>query len=230
MKTSLALGWSSRTPIVEKIFPKSTRKKTSIKLLFAAIFLSYQNDCLCKFVKGRSRNEEVVSCARFHRNNEFTRKRICQDSILMKNSFQEYYAHTSTSPLYIPSHRFKSSSRFSKLSLHKMALERPSASAVELDRFSTKRCLTFFRIKSKVFPCEGSAWSLLYLMETELYFDKTVSVRTWSSNLKSYFWEAWIILATSDFVLPLTGTLSTPMISSPLCKVPSLDAGVLSNI
>lgn len=90
MKTSLALGWSSRTPIVEKIFPKSTRKKTSIKLLFAAIFLSYQNDCLCKFVKGRSRNEEVVSCARFHRNNEFTRKRICQDSILMKNSFQEY--------------------------------------------------------------------------------------------------------------------------------------------
>lgn len=45
-----------------------------------------------------------------------------------------------------------------------------------------------------------------------------------------YFWAAWIIFATSDFVLPLTDTLSTPMISSPLCNVPSFEAAVLSNI
>ena len=75
----------------------------------------------------------------------------------------------------MPSQRFRSSNRFSKLSLHKMALESPSASAVELDMFSTKRCLTFFRIKSNVLPWAGSACSLLYLIETELFVKRNAT-------------------------------------------------------
>jgi hypothetical protein len=41
--------------------------------------------------------------------------------------------------------------------------------------------------------------------------------------------EACIILATSTFVFPLTDAPLTPTNSSPLCNVPSLAAGVLSN-
>lgn len=40
----------------------------------------------------------------------------------------------------------------------------------------------------------------------------------------------WISFATSTFVLPLTEVLLTAVISSPDCKVVSLDAGVLSKI
>jgi hypothetical protein len=68
-----------------------------------------------------------------------------------------YTHYTSTKPRYIPSQRLRSSRRFNKLSLHRIALESPRASAVELDMFSTKRCLTFFRIKSNVLPWAGSA-------------------------------------------------------------------------
>ena len=157
--------------------------------------------------------------------------------------------HTSTKPRYIPSHRLRSSRRFNKLSLHKIALESPRASAVELDMFSTKRCLTFFKIKSNVLPWAGSAWSLLYRIVTELYNTKQYMVtnlynwkwccyvsdtiqRRWTRNhiIILYLWAAWIILATSDLVLPLTETLSTPIISSPLWSVPSLAAAVLSKI
>jgi hypothetical protein len=159
---------------------------------------------------------------------------------------RRYTQYTSTKPRYIPSQRLRSSRRFNKLSLHRIALESPRASAVELDMFSTKRCLTFFRIKSNVLPWAGSAWSLLYRIVTELQFFKIPriwnlkllvpsKVRIYSyarrkSDYYDYLWAAWIILATSDLVLPLTETLSTPIISSPLWSVPSLAAAVLSNI
>ena len=93
--------------------------------------------------------------------------------------------HTSTKPRYIPSHRLRSSRRFNKLSLHKIALESPRASAVELDMFSTKRCLTFFKIKSNVLPWAGSACSLLYRIVTELYNTKQYMMVT---NLYNWKW------------------------------------------
>ena len=129
------------------------------------------------------------------------------------------------------------------LSLQRIALDKPRASAVELVMFSTILCFTFFRIRSKVFPaysqrlppcyfkygdrpCFGSAWSLLYLITTSSFV-------------------AWIILATSTFVLPcdyhqinmltnipkftLTFVSLIPTSSSPDSRVPSLAAGVLSN-
>ena len=137
---------------------------------------------------------------------------------------------TSTNPRYIDSILLSSSSFFNKLSLHKMALDRPRASAVELDMFSTTRCFTFFNIKSSVLPWEGSAWSLLYRIVTDLSM-LNLLVNSASSRTKlTYPWVDWISLATSDFVFPFTLTLSTPIISSPLCNVPSLAAGELSKI
>ena len=38
------------------------------------------------------------------------------------------------------------------LSLQRIALDKPRASAVELVMFSTILCFTFFKIRSKVFP------------------------------------------------------------------------------
>lgn len=67
----------------------------------------------------------------------------------------------STNPRYITSVSCSSCNFFTKVSLHKIARDKPSASAVDELMFSTNRCLTFFKTISKLFPCLGSACNLL---------------------------------------------------------------------
>ena len=62
-----------------------------------------------------------------------------------------------------------SSSFLTRLSLQRMALDNPRASAVDEDMFSTIWCLNFLRIRSRVLPCFGSACSLLYLIVTSFW-------------------------------------------------------------
>jgi len=97
-----------------------------------------------------------------------------------------------------------------RLPLHKIARLIPRASAVVELMLSTIRCFIFFRMMSKLLPCFGSACNLLKLMATSSFAD-------------------CIIFATSTLVFPFTDSPLTPTSSSPDCRVPSLDAGVLSN-
>ena len=115
--------------------------------------------------------------------------------------------------------------------LHHLVLHLLQDQVQGLSWIYPKVAFAWYCSKSGDWPCFGSAWSLLYLITTSSFV-------------------AWIILATSTFVLPcsnhqikilmilqkiimqkitLTFVSLIPTSSSPDSRVPSFAAGVLSN-